>query len=131
MRVPRPLVALVTIVTLGISQQAFATERHAVALSQLAETVNERVAQQEADRAEIRAALAHPEVREIAVRLGINLDRVDAALNTLSQDALARAASAARQVNRSLVGGAETLAISATTIIVALLVVILIVVAVK
>jgi hypothetical protein len=87
------------------------------------------VDKQDADRAAIHEALARPEVREMAVKAGIDLDRVDASVNTLGGESLDRLASAAQQVNQSLVGGASTVVISTTTIIIALLIIILLVVA--
>jgi hypothetical protein len=96
----------------------------------LSQTVTTQVAQQDADRAAIHEALNRPEVRDVAAKSGIDLDRVNASVDTLSGTALSQVAAAAQQVNHSLVGGASTVVISTTTIIIALLVVILIVVAV-
>jgi pyruvate/2-oxoglutarate dehydrogenase complex dihydrolipoamide acyltransferase (E2) component len=116
---------------LALSASAFAQERHAVAPAELANAVSQQVDQQDASRAAIHEALSRPEVREMAAKAGIDLDRVDASVNTLSGDSLDRVASAAQQVNQSLVGGASTVVISTTTIIIALLVVILIIIAVN
>ena len=118
------------VLVLGLSASAIAQERHAVDPAALANSVTQHVAAQDADRAAIHEALARPEVREMAGRAGIDLDRVDSSVDTLSGDSLDRMASAARDVNQALVGGASTVVISTTTIIIALLVIIIIILAV-
>lgn len=122
------LVALLMF-TLALTPAAFAQERHAVSPSALAQTVTAQVAQQDGDRAAIHEALNRPEVRAVAAKSGLDLDRMNASVDTLGGTALSQVASAATQVNQALVGGASTVVISTTTIIIALLVVILIVVA--
>jgi hypothetical protein len=130
MRTFRTLLVALLVFTLALSSTAFAQERHAVNPSVLSQTVTQQVAQQDANRAAIHEALARPEVRGVAEKSGIDVDRLDASIDTLNGSALAQVAAAAQQVNQSLVGGASTVVISTTTIIVALLVVILIIVAV-
>jgi predicted outer membrane protein len=130
MRTLRPLFLAPLMFVLVLSGSAFAQERHAVDPAALANTVTQHVAQQDADRAAIHEALARPEVREMAQRAGIDLERVDKSVDTLGGSSLDRVASAARDVNQALVGGASTVVISTTTIIIALLVVILIIIAV-
>jgi hypothetical protein len=115
---------------LALSTSAFAQERHAVAPDALAAGVTQHVAQQDGNRAAIHEALARPEVRQMAATAGVDLERVNASVDTLTGDSLSRAASAARDTNQALVGGASTVVISTTTIIIALLVVLLIVLAV-
>jgi hypothetical protein len=122
------LVALLMF-TLALTPAAFAQERHAVSPSALAQTVTAQLAQQDSDRAAIHEALNRPEVREVASKSGVDLDRLNASIDTLGGSSLAQVASAASQVNQTLVGGASTVVISTTTIILALLIVILLVVA--
>jgi hypothetical protein len=102
-----------------------------VAPSQLAATVADHVASDDANRAAVHEALARPEVQRVASSWGVDLTRADAAVDTLQAADLERAASAARDVNQQLVGGASTVVLSTTAIIIILLVVILIIVAVK
>jgi len=120
-----------TLSTLMAASSGFAADQHVVSPQQLAATVGGQIAQQDADRAAIREALARPEVRETAKSLSIDMDRVTAAADTLSGADLAKAADAARQVNHQLVGGASTVVISTTTIIIALLLIILLIVVIK
>ncbi len=108
--------------------RAFAAQQHIVSPDAIANATADHATRQNADRAAIREALARPEVRTAAAKLGVDIGRLDAAVGTLAGDDLQRAASTARQVNDQLVGGASTITISTTTIIIALLIVILIVV---
>jgi hypothetical protein len=130
MRTFRMLFVAPLMLVLAFSSSAFAQERHAVNPAALADAVSQHVAQQDADRAAIHEALARPEVRQMASTAGVDLDRIANAVDTLNGDSLNRAASAARDVNQALVGGASTVVISTTTIIIALLVVLLIILAV-
>jgi hypothetical protein len=115
----------------ALSSSVHAQNRHVVRPADIAAVVDAYVSSQNADRAAIRDALERPEVRDVATRIGIDLDHVTAAIDTLSGPDLVGAASAARQVNATLVGGASSVTLSTTTIIIILLALILIIVAVK
>jgi len=67
----------------------------------------------------------------VASKLGLDLTRATAAVDTMSGADLEKAADAAQQVNHQLVGGASTVVISTTTIIIILLLVIILIIAVK
>ena len=123
------LVGLLVLLT-ALSSSLHAQNRHVVRPADIAAAVDAHVASQNADRAAIREALERPEVREMATGIGIDLDHVTASIGTLSGADLVGAASAARQVNETLVGGASV-TLSTTTIIIILLALILIIVAVK
>src|SRR5581483_5110221 len=125
------LLLTVALALLIAAPSGFAADQHVVSPQQLAATVSGVAAQQDADRAAIREALARPEVRDAARSLSIDIDRVTAATDTLSGADLAKAADTARQVNHQLVGGASTVVISTTTIIIALLLIILLIVVIK
>jgi hypothetical protein len=127
----RKVVVAPLILLMMMASPAFADQRHAVDPSQLAAAVGQHVAKQDADRAALREALARPEVQAVAGKLGVDLTRATAAVETMAGADLTRAADAARQVNQQLVGGASGVVISTTTIIIVLLVVILIIVAVN
>jgi hypothetical protein len=109
----------------------FADQRHVVSPTELAAAVAQGVASQDADRAAVREALARPEIRNAAEAIGVNLDQVAAAAETLKGSDLEQAAAAARQINQQYVGGASTIVISTTTLIIGLLVLILLIVALK
>ena len=130
MRTLRSLFVAPLVVMTALPSMASAQERHLVDPAAITAAVSDHVAKQDADRATVREALNRPEVRAVAEKTGVDLNRLATAVETLSGDDLSRAADAAQQVNETLVGGASTVVISTTTIIIALLIVILIVLAV-
>ena len=132
MRTVRQLLAFPLMLLTIAASPAFASEQqHLVAPVQLAATVTDHVAQQDASRAAIREALARPEVRDVASSMHIDLARATAAVETMTGVDLEQTANAAKTVNQQLVGGASTVVISTTTIIIALLVLIILIVALK
>ena len=95
--------------------------------SALDQAVQERVARDQADREAIQTLLRRAEVREVAGKAGLSLDKAAAAVSTLGSEDLKQLAEQARQVDNQLSGGASTIVISTTTIIIVLLLVILLV----
>ena len=130
MQTVRSFFVLLLVFILMAPGRAFAAQQHIVSPNAIAAATADQASAPNDDRAAIREALAKPEVRTAAARLGVDVGRLDAAVNTLSGADLERAASTARQVNDQLVGGASNVTISTTTIIIVLLIIILIVVAV-
>jgi len=129
----RTVVAGLLMFTTALASPALAAQtsaRHVLDQSALASAVADRAAADVAQRAAIQEALARPEVRGVAAKAGVNVDRLAAHVATLDGAELAQVADAAQQVNHSLAGGASTVVISTTTIIIVLLVLILIIVAV-
>ena len=131
MSIARKLLVFPLAALMAISAPALAAAQHVVPPSQVAATVADHVANQDANRASVREALARPEVQRVAATMGLDLARAAAALDTMSAADLERAAATARDVNQQLVGGASTIVISTTTIIIILLLVILLIIAVK
>jgi hypothetical protein len=127
----RSFLALALALVTVSSSPAFADQQHIVTPDNMAATVADHVARQDADRASVAEALKRPEVRDVAARIGVDLSNVDARVSTLAGADLDRAADAARQVNDELVGGASSVTIGTTTLIIILLLIILIIVAVK
>ena len=127
MRSFQKLLVLPLTLLLAMSSPAFAQQQHAVDPGAVAAAVAQHIATQDTDRALVRDALARPDVREIAARMGLDLTRANAAVDTMNGADLERAASVARQLGDPLVGGASTIVISTTTIIIVLLLVILLV----
>jgi len=124
----RMTIVLLTAIT--IAPPAYASGPQAPDAKALADVVQQHAAKQDANRKAIHAALDRPDVRDVADRLGVDLDRIAASLDTMAPGDLEKAASAARQVDQKLddrmIGG-DTIAISTTAIIIILLVVLLIV----
>jgi uncharacterized protein DUF6627 len=126
MRIVRRLLA-VTLAVLLVAPAAPA-QTHVIGKADLAKAVADRVSQDQADREAILSLLQRAEVRTIAARAGLSVERAAAAVSTLRGDDLRDLASQARQVQYDLAGGASSIVISTTTIIIALLIIILIVV---
>ena len=104
---------------------------HVISRSALDKAVQERVSQEQADRDAILSLLRRSEVRDIAAKAGLSLDKAQTAVSDLQGNDLQQAAQQARQVENDLAAGSTTVVISTTTIIIVLLIVILIVVIAK
>jgi hypothetical protein len=102
-------------------------QSHVINKAALDMAVQQRVSQEQADREAIVSLLRRAEVKQIAAKAGLSLDKAEAAVSTLQGNDLQQAASQARQAQNDLAGGASTVVISTTTIIIVLLLVILIV----
>jgi hypothetical protein len=109
------------------SPSAPATVMPAAALDAM---MADQVRADEANRKIVRDVLSRSEVREVATRAGLDLERARQAVSTLGGAELQEVAEHARRVDAGLSGGASTLVISTTTIIIILLVVILLIVAI-
>ena len=104
-------------------------QNHVIGKAALDNAVQDRVSREQADRDAILSLLQRAEVRDIAAKAGLSLDKAPAAVSTLQGTELAQAAAQARQVQNDLAGGASVV-VSTTTIIIVLLLVIVIILAV-
>ena len=118
-----------TLAVMLAAPAARAQQTHVISTSALDQAVQQRVSQDRADREALRSFLQNPQVKSIAAKAGLTVEKAEAAVSTLQGDELRRAAGQARAVNQDLAGGA-TVVITTTTIIIILLIVILIIVAV-
>lgn len=84
---------------------AIAQDAHVVDAQQLQELIDQHLKKEGQDRQEIRDALGHEEVQKVAGRVGLNLDRAEAAVATLDGTELQELASHARVINNELAGG--------------------------
>jgi hypothetical protein len=105
---------------------AWAQQTHVINKSALEQAVQQRVSQDQADRDAIRSFLQNPQVKSVAAKAGLPIEKAEKAVSTLQGDELRQAAGQARAVNQDLAGGA-TVVITTTTIIIILLIVILII----
>jgi hypothetical protein len=105
---------------------AGAQQTHVINKAALDQAVQQRVSQDQADRDAIRSFLQNPQVKSVAAKAGVSVEKAEKAVSTLQGDELRQAASQARAVNQDLAGGA-TVVITTTTIIIILLVVIIII----
>jgi predicted xylose isomerase-like sugar epimerase len=121
------LIAVAGIATILLSSSTvFAQQRHVVDGSSLRQAVAGSVQTAAENRASVRRVLKHVEVRQVAERLGLDLVKADAAVGTMSQTDLARVATAAREADTALAGGANTVVISTTTLLLVLIIVLLV-----
>jgi hypothetical protein len=125
MRTLRQSLAIALVLSTAAPAGVFAQQRHAVDSAALAATVSDHAARQDTARAALRTALAQPEVRRLAAKTGIDLARMTAAVNTMSDADLEQAAVASRTINRVLVGG-DARGVATGAVIIAALVGILI-----
>ncbi len=134
MHIVRRIMGVLSILSLVVVPPAWAQQDTRTAASHQAtidQALAARAAQVAADRDTIRRVLDRAEVREVAGRSGIDLDRVRAGVALLDGQNLQKVANQARTVDAALAGGASSVTLSTTMIIIILLVVILIIVAVK
>ena len=82
-------------------------QNHVIGKSALDKAVQQRVSREQADREAILSLLQRAEVRDIAAKAGLSLDKAPAAVSTLQGTDLAQAAAQARQVQNDLAGGAS------------------------
>jgi hypothetical protein len=115
-----------TLAVMLCAPAAFAQQTHIVNRSALDQAVQQRVSQAQADRDAIRSFLQNPQVKSVAAKAGLSVEKAEAAVSTLQGDELRQAAGQARAVNKDLAGGA-TVVITTTTIILILLVIIIII----
>ena len=106
---------------------AASAQSNVIGKSALDKAVQERVATDQADRDAIQSLLRRAEVREVAGKAGLSLEKASAAVTTLDGRELAQLAAQARLVENDLAGGASTVVISTTTIIIVLLLILIIV----
>ena len=106
---------------------AASAQSNVIGKSALDKAVQARVATDQADRDAIQSLLRRAEVRQVAGKAGLSLDKASAAVATLDGRELAQLAAQARLVDNDLAGGASTVVISTTTIIIVLLLILLIV----
>ena len=116
-----------TLALMLCAPMAWAQQSHVITTPALDQAVQQRVAQDQTDRAALQQFLQQPAVQDVAAKAGLSLEKAQAAAATLQGDDLHQAASQARAVNAQLAGGASNIVISTTTIIIVLLIIILIV----
>jgi hypothetical protein len=119
---------LAVCLALLIMAPAAGAQDHVIGKAALDRAVQQRVSQEQADREAILTLLQRQEVRDIAAKAGLSIEKAETAVTMLHGKDLQLAAQQARQAQDSLAGGASTIVISTTTVIIVLLIIILIVV---
>jgi hypothetical protein len=129
MRLTHRLVALSLVSILGCvaaAPRAWAQERHVVTRDAMQAAMNQKVADDAADRAAILRAVHRPEAQAVADKLGLTLTRVDDAVATMSPSDVKTLASSARAAEVARAGG-DSITISLTALLLILILVVLIV----
>ena len=119
--------SLAVLLAVLVSAPVASAQQHVIGKSALDQAVQQRVAQDQADRDAILTLLAREDVKQVATQAGLSIEKANTAVAALQGDDLRQVAAQARTVNNELAGGATTVVITTTTIILILLVVILIV----
>ena len=119
---------LAIFLALLVMAPAASAQDHVIDRAALAKAVQQRVSQEQGDREVILSLLQRQDVRDIAAKAGLSIEKAQTAVTMLHGKDLQQAAQQARQAQDGLAGGASTVTISTTTIIIVLLIIILIVV---
>ena len=131
--------AIATTLALGILSPQFTSAQtpqtpdtpHVASPAAIAQALQQRVAETDAQRDRVRQLLQRPEVKELAGQVGLDLRRAEAAVGTLEGQQLADAATQAERIESGLAGGQSRITISTTFLIIALLLVIVLILALK
>ena len=100
---------------------------HVIGISALEKAVQQRVSREQVDREVILSLLQRQDVRDIAGKAGLSVDKARTAVSMLQGNDLQQIAQQARAVQDSLAGGGNV-TVSTTTIIIVLLLLILVLV---
>jgi len=126
MRLKNRVAALVLIPVLCVATSAFAQDARVVDATAMSQALEGKYGSEQAQRELVRSVLDRADTRSIATRMGLDLERAQSAVATLSGEeleALAQHAGAVQSAARA--GGANTIVISVTTLLLILIIVIL------
>lgn len=125
MRLLNKIVALV-LLPLFVSTPAFAQQPRVVDAEAMSQALAGKADSEDAQRALVRRVLDRDNVRQMAARMGLDVERAEVAVATLSGAELTVLAAHASTIEtQALAGGANTIVISTTTLLLVLIVVIL------
>lgn len=103
-----------------------AAQEGAVGSAEIEAALDARAAEEDADRAAVRAVLQTAQARTVAEAMGVDADRLLDAAEVVDGQRLATMAEHARAIEDQLAGG-QSFTITATTLIVILLIVIVVI----
>jgi hypothetical protein len=126
MHVTHKIVALLLLPAFLVSSPVFAQQARVVDAGAMSQALAAKAESESAQRALVRRVLDRADVREMAARMGLNVEQADSAVATLSGPELGTLAQHAQAVEAAtLAGGANTIVISVTTLLLLLIIVIL------
>ena len=129
MRSTRSVLAVV--LSILVVAPSLSAQVHVAGQQALDAAVQQHVSATDQDRETVRLFLERSEVRAIAGKYGVDIQRADTAVASMNAADLASVAAKARQADEALAGGQSKVTISTTTIIIVLLVLILLIVALR
>ena len=129
MRSTRSVLAVV--LSILVVAPSLSAQVHVAGQQALDAAVQQHLSATDQDRETVRLFLERSEVRAIAGKYGVDIQRADSAVATMNAADLASVAAKARQADEALAGGQSSFTISTTTIIIVLLVLILLIVALR
>jgi hypothetical protein len=106
---------------------AQAQQAHVADVSTMRQAMAKQVQTDTDNRAVIARVLKQQPVRDAAKQMGVNLDKAERGLTTLTSSELASLASSARNIERDLAGGDTVITISVVTLLLLLILIVLIV----
>jgi hypothetical protein len=127
MRAVNKALALVLIAFFSVASPALAQQAHVVDRAAMDQAIAEKVNRDAADRDLVLRVLDRSEVRELAARMGVSVERAEAAVATLDGAELRELAAQAGVVESALVGGQNVIVISVTTLLLLLILIVLLV----
>jgi hypothetical protein len=128
MRIANKIVALLLLPMFLVSSPALAQQARVVDADAMNQALAGKAESESAQRELVRRVLDRADVREMAARLGLSIERADSAVATLSGADLAALAQHAGAIEtEALAGGANVIVISVTTLLLLLIIVILLV----
>lgn len=131
MRLVNRIMAVMLLPTmLTVSSPALAQQIHVVDSAAMSRALAAKADAVRSKQDAVRRVLNRADVREMAARMGLSIERAQKAIATLNVAELAQLARYAADVEAAAMsGGASTIVISTTTVILVLLIVILLLVA--
>ena len=128
MRVRRHLIGMAIAATLFASPSFAQTqERHITDAAAMQRAIAQRQAVDESNREAVMTVLRRQDVKQLAERMGLSIERAETALASLPSDKLAELAEPARAVPADLAGGDQRIVISLTALLLILILVVLLV----
>ncbi|HEX5217277.1 MAG TPA: hypothetical protein VFV98_17575 [Vicinamibacterales bacterium] len=126
MRIRKRLIGMAIAATL-CAAPAVAQERHITDTAAMQKAIAQHKAVDDNNREAVMTVLRRPDVKQLAERMGLSLQRAETALASLPSDKLAELAEPARAVSADLAGGDTKVVISLTALLLLLILIVLLV----
>lgn len=129
MRLMNKIVALLLLPVFLVSSPAFAQQARIVDAAAMSQALAGKAESESAQRELVRRVLDRADVREMAARMGLSVERADSAVAALSGAELGTLAQQAGAIETAaLTGGANTVVVISTTTLLLLLIIVILLV---